>query len=93
MISKYKTIHILLINVHLDCKGEGSSNRNASRDESVETGDESFKTRDESIKAKEKKTQQYSYNKGLRLDLQEFIVTMHEGMCETGSPVQGFRIS
>ena len=41
MISKYKTIHILLTNVHLDCSGEGSSNRNTSRDESVETGDES----------------------------------------------------
>ena len=26
----------------LDCRGEGSSNRNASRDESVEAGDESI---------------------------------------------------
>ena len=51
MLSKYKTIHISLTNVHLDCKGEGSSNRNASRDESVETGDESVETRDESIEA------------------------------------------
>ena len=42
MISKYKTIHILLTNVHLDCRGEGSSDRNASRDESVEAGDESI---------------------------------------------------
>ena len=48
MISKYKTIHIL-INVHLDCRREGSSNRNASRGESV-------KTRDESIEAGEKNT-------------------------------------
>ena len=54
MISKYKTIHILLTNVHLDCRGEGSSNRNASRDESVETGDESVETRDESIEAGKK---------------------------------------
>ena len=35
-------MHILLTNVHLDCRGEGSSNRNASRDESVETVDESI---------------------------------------------------
>ena len=53
MLSKYKTIHILLTNVHLGCKGEGSSNRNASRDESVET-------RAESIEAGEK-TQQSCY--------------------------------
>ena len=25
MISKYKTMHILLANVHLDCRGKGSS--------------------------------------------------------------------
>ena len=43
-------MHILLTNVHLDCRGEGSSNRNASRDESVETGDESVETGDESVK-------------------------------------------
>ena len=55
MISKYKTIHILLTNVHLDCRGGGggSSNRNASRDESVETGDESVEAGDESIEAGE----------------------------------------
>ena len=34
--------------------GEGSSNKNASRNESVETGDESVETRDESIEAGEK---------------------------------------
>ena len=62
MLSKYKTIQILLTNVHLDCWGEGSSNRNASRDESVETGDESVETRDESIEAGEK-TQQSCYDK------------------------------
>ena len=41
--------------------GEGSSNRNASRDESVETGDESVESRDESVEAGEK-TQQSCYN-------------------------------
>ena len=40
--------------MHLDCSGEGSSNRNASRDEFVETGDESVETRGESIEAVEK---------------------------------------
>ena len=40
--------------MHLDCRGEGSSNRNASRDESVETGDESVEAGDESIEAGEK---------------------------------------
>ena len=47
--------------MHLDCRGEGSSNRNASRDESVETGDESVEAGDESIEAGEK-TQQSCYN-------------------------------
>ena len=47
-------MHILLTNVHLDCRGEGSSNRNASWDEFVETGDESDETGDESIEAGEK---------------------------------------
>ena len=41
--------------------GEGSSNRNASWDESVETRDESVETRDESIEAGEK-TQQSCNN-------------------------------
>ena len=35
-------------------RGGGSSNRNAIRDESVETGDESVETTDEAIKAREK---------------------------------------
>ena len=61
VISKYKTMYISLINVHLDCRREGSSNRNASRDESVETGDESVETGDESVEAEEK-TQQLCYN-------------------------------
>ena len=56
MISNYKTTHILLTNVHLDCRGEGSSNRKASRDESVETGDESVEAGDESIEAGKWKT-------------------------------------
>ena len=38
MISRYNAIYILLLNVNSDFSGEGSSNRNASRDESVETG-------------------------------------------------------
>ena len=54
-------MHILLTNVHLDCRRESSSNRNASRDESVEAGDESVETGDGSIKAGEK-TKQSCYN-------------------------------
>ena len=54
-------MHILLTNVHLDYRGEGSSNRNVSRDESDETGDESVETGDESVEAVEK-TQQSCYN-------------------------------
>ena len=42
------------MNVHLDLRGEGSSNRNASKDESSETGDECVDTRDESIEDGEK---------------------------------------
>ena len=36
--------------------GEGSSNRNASRDESIETVDQSVETRDESIEAEKNTT-------------------------------------
>ena len=58
-------MHILLTNVHLDCRGWGwgwgSSNRNASRDKSVETWDESVETGDESVETGEK-TQQSRYN-------------------------------
>ena len=61
MTSKCKIIHILLTNVHLDYRGEGSSNRNASRDESVETGDESVETRDDSIEAGGKTQQSFCY--------------------------------
>ena len=53
MTSKHKTRYILLINVHLDFRGKGSSNRNVCRDGSVENGDESVETRDESIDARE----------------------------------------
>ena len=42
-------------------EGEGSSNRNASRDESVEAGDKSVEAGDESIEAGEK-TPQSCYN-------------------------------
>ena len=42
--------------------GEGSSNRNASRDESVEAGDKSVEAGDESIEAGEK-TPQSCYNR------------------------------
>ena len=49
------------MNVNLDFRGEGSSNRNAGRDESVKTGDESVKTRDVSMEAGEK-TQQSCHN-------------------------------
>ena len=68
MISKYKTMYILLANVHLDCRGKGSSNRNASRDESVETGDESIEAGG--------KTQQSCYNPSQRFsnaELQYFL--------------------
>ena len=44
--------------------GEGSSNRNASRDESVEAGDKSVEAGDESIEAGEK-TPQSCYNESL----------------------------
>ena len=39
------------IKINVDLGGGGSSNRNASRDESVKTGDESVETRDESIES------------------------------------------
>ena len=53
--------------MHLDCRGEVSSNRNASKDESVESGDESVEAGDESIEAGEK-TQQSCYNMLLNED-------------------------
>ena len=72
-------MHILLTNVHLDCRGEGSSYRNASRDESVETGDESVETGDESIEAAEKTQQSCydlsSYFNDLILRLETSIIT------------------
>ena len=43
------------------CRGEGSSNRNASRNESVKAGDKSVEAGDESIEAEEK-TPQSCYN-------------------------------
>ena len=57
MISKYTTIRAFywLMCIWIVEAG-GSSNRNASRDESVETGDESVETGDESIEAGENTT-------------------------------------
>ena len=52
--------------------GEGSSNRNASRDESVEAGDKSVEAGDESIEAGEK-TPQSCYN-----ELQTALLFMQE---------------
>ena len=72
-------MHILLTNVHFDCRGEGSSNRNASRDESVETGDESVETGDKSIEAGEK-TPQSCYNSG------QIVLFGIRIMCDT--PIQ-----
>ena len=59
-------MHILLTNVHLACREEGSSNRNASRDESVETGDESVEAGD--------KTQQSCYNGRCSMIIEEVHV-------------------
>ena len=50
-----------LLDMFLIVGGEGSSNRNASRDESVEAGDKSVEAGDESIEAGEK-TPQSCYN-------------------------------
>ena len=53
--------YIFLLDMFLIVGGEGSSNRNASRDESVEAGDKSVEAGDESIEAGEK-TPQSCYN-------------------------------
>ena len=53
--------YIYLLDMFLIVGGKGSSNRNASRDESVEAGDKSVQARDESIEAREK-TPQSCYN-------------------------------
>ena len=50
-----------LLDMFLIVGGEGSSNKNVSRDESVEAGDKSVEARDESIEAGEK-TPQSCYN-------------------------------
>ena len=52
--------------------GEGSSNRNASRDESVEAGDKSVEAGDESIEAGEK-TPQSCYNLCLTMPLRALV--------------------
>ena len=56
--------YIFLLDMFLIVGGEGSSNRNASRDESVEAGDKSVEAGDESIEAGEK-TPQSCYNNSL----------------------------
>ena len=53
--------YICLLDMFLIVGGEGSCNRNASRDESVEAGDKSVEAGDESIEAGEK-TPQSCYN-------------------------------
>ena len=53
--------YIFLLHMFLIVGGEGSSNRNASRDESVEAGDKSVEAGDESIEAGEK-TPRSCYN-------------------------------
>ena len=78
--------YTFLLDMFLIVGGEGSSNRNASRDESVEAGDKSVEAGEESIEAGEK-TPQSCYNVGLRPALEGFVVTMHEGACETGSQI------
>ena len=52
--SKIPKIHILLTNVHLDCRGKFPVTGNANRDESVEIGDKSVETKDKYIEAGEK---------------------------------------
>ena len=58
--------YIFLLDMFLIVEGEGSSNRNASRDESVEAGDKSVEAGDESIEAGEK-TPQSCYNSKLTI--------------------------
>ena len=65
VMSKYKAMHILSMNVHLDFRG-GFLNRNASRDESIET-------RDESIESGEK-AQLSCYNLGYCIKLRVISV-------------------
>ena len=60
--------YIFLLDMFLIVGGEGSSNRNASRDESVEAGDKSVEAGDESIEAGEK-TPQSCYKWISRLSL------------------------
>ena len=55
-----------LLDMFLIVGGDGSSNRNASRDESVEAGDKSVEAGDESIEAGEK-TPQSCYNFQLKV--------------------------
>ena len=67
--------------------GEGSSNRNASRDESVEAGDKSVEAGDESIEAGEK-TPQSCYNVGQHIGC---VVTVVCGFQQRGVTISGKR--
>ena len=58
---RFKKYIFFLLDMFLIVGGEGFSNRNASRDESVEAGDKSVEAGDESIEAGEK-TPQSCYN-------------------------------
>ena len=58
-----------LLDMFLIVGGEGSSNRNASRDESVEAGDKSVEAGDESIEAGEK-TPQSCYKNHTKYSIQ-----------------------
>ena len=64
--------YIFLLDVFLIVGGEGSSNRNASRDESVEAGDKSVEAGDESIEAGEKTPQSW-YNCILYMETTSFL--------------------
>ena len=63
---RFKKNTFFLLDMFLIVGGEGSSNRNASRDESVEARDKSVEAGDESIEAGEK-TPQSCYNNQYKL--------------------------
>ena len=67
--------YIFLLDMFLIVRGEGSSNRNASRDESVEAGDKSVEAGDESIEAGEK-TPQSCYN--IDYNMTEWILARND---------------
>ena len=83
---------LFLLDMFLIVGGEGSSNRNASRDESVEAGDKSVEAGDESIEAGEK-TPQSCYNTLLSPTFVPNLVTlawkMSSGMPKEASSLNG----